>query len=90
MSKRKTHEEYVNEVSIKNPNVEVIGQYIDAKSKIMHNCLIHDIFWEVKPESVLLGSGCKNCKKEKLREVKTKNNEQYIHEVESVNPDIIV
>ena len=33
MSKKKTHEEYVEEVKVKNPNIEVLGQYNGAKSK---------------------------------------------------------
>ena len=34
MSKKKTHEEYVAELAIKNPNVEVVGEYINAKTKL--------------------------------------------------------
>ena len=37
--KKKTHEEYVEELKVRNPTVEVVGRYIDAKTKIMHHCL---------------------------------------------------
>ena len=30
--RKKTHEEYVSELAIKNPSIEVIGEYIDAKT----------------------------------------------------------
>ena len=66
MRKKKTQEEYISEVAIKNPNVEVIGEYIDFHTKIMHHCLIHDIFWEANPFQILKGCGCQQCRVEKL------------------------
>ena len=30
--RKKTHEEYVAEVAVKNPNIEVVGRYIDANT----------------------------------------------------------
>lgn len=88
--KKKTHDEYVNELAVKNPNVEVVGKYIDANTKIMHCCLIHNIYWKFKPASALQGCGCKICKKEKFKKSKTKNHEQYVNEVKKINPHIKV
>ena len=90
MSKRKTHEEYVNEVSIKNPNVEVIGQYIDAKTKIKHRCLIHNVIWESLSNNILKGKGCKECAKDKNRAKFTKSHDQYVAQVKNLNPNIRV
>ena len=88
--KKKTHEEYVAEVTIKNPNIEVIGQYIDAKTKIMHHCLQHDIFWEITPDGILTGRGCKKCKSEKIRNKNNKTHEQYVKELKEINSNISV
>lgn len=73
MSKRKTHEEYVEELKIKNPTVEVVGKYVDAKTNIMHHCLIHDVYWKAQPTSILRGSGCDMCRKEKIGASEKKN-----------------
>ena len=54
MSKKKTHEEYVVELAIKNPNTEVIEQYIDARTPIVHHCKMHDIFWKISPSNALI------------------------------------
>ena len=35
--KRKTQEQFVNELSALNPNIEVLGQYINANEKIELN-----------------------------------------------------
>lgn len=90
MRKKKTHMEYVNELKIKNPDVEVIGEYINANTKIMHHCLIHDIFWETSPSRVLDGHGCQQCRIEKFKASNTKTNDEYTEEVKLKNPNIEV
>lgn len=90
MAKKKTHEEYVEELKVKNPTVEVVGEYIDAKTKIMHHCLTHDVYWEVLPSDILSGRGCKECKKDKIGNFRRKSHEQYIEELAKINSDIIV
>lgn len=89
MSRQKTHDEYVEELAIKNPNVEVVGKYIGAHIKIEHRCLLHDVYWDIKPHNVLHGQGCRICQKEKYCKSRTKTNEQYIMELKNVNPSII-
>ena len=44
MSKKKTHEEYVEELYNKNPTVEAVNLYVDARTPILHHCLLHDVF----------------------------------------------
>jgi hypothetical protein len=90
MSKKKIHEEYVAELTIKNPTIEVIGKYVNSNTKIMHRCLIHDVYWETTPSRVLHGVGCELCRKEKFSISKCKTNEQYVAEVNIKNPDILV
>lgn len=88
--KKKTHEEYVNEVAIKNPNVEVIGEYVNTNTKITHRCLIHNTTWDTTPTRVLQGVGCEMCRKDKFRQIRCKTHEQYIQEVAECNSNIEV
>ena len=90
MSKKRTHEEYVAELAIKNPNLQVVEEYVDANTLILHRCLIHDICWKTTPSRALQGVGCEKCKKEKFRMTRCRSHEQYVQEVAKVNPDIIV
>ena len=55
MGRKKTHEEYVVEVAQLNPNIEVIGTYIDTDTKIQHRCKIDDHIWEAIPHNILKG-----------------------------------
>lgn len=90
MPKKRTHEEYVAELSIKNPNVEVLGHYINAATPIAHRCLIHDTIWDISPNSVLRGTGCKECGKIKIGNRLRKTQEEYRDELFKVNPNIVV
>ena len=89
-NKKKTQEEYTNELRIKNPTVEVVGMYVDARVKIKHHCLIHDIYWDIAPTNALKGNGCSECHKERIGKHKQKSHEQYISEVRNINPNIVV
>lgn len=90
MMKRKTHDEYVTELAIKNPNVEVVGKYIDYKTKIPHKCKIHNFQWLLAPNGALNGNGCELCAKEARTQKFLKTHEQYVEELKSLNPNIIV
>ena len=61
MSKKKTHKEYVEELKIKNPNVEVVGIYCGANIKIPHRCKNDGHEWKVAPGNILSGTGCPLC-----------------------------
>ena len=85
-----THEEYVRNMKKANPDVAVIGRYINASTKIMHKCLIHDIEWEMIPSNALKGCGCPKCHTTRISASKTRQHEWYINEVASISPHILV
>lgn len=88
-NKKKTQEEYISELAIKNPTVEVVGEYINNKTKITHHCLIHNIYWDMAPSPALRGDGCEICHKKRIGKSNGKSNEQYINELKENNPKII-
>ena len=87
--KRKTHEEYVEELANKNPNVQVIEKYINSNTKILHKCLKHNIYWYTTPTRALKGVGCEECHKERIHESSTRTHEEYTEQLKRVNPNII-
>lgn len=66
MGKRKTQDEYIKEAIIKNPNVEILGMYINNRTPILHRCKIDKHEWEVSPGSILSGHGCPVCSGSKI------------------------
>ena len=85
MVRRKTHEEYVKELSIKNPNIEVVGRYINSTTKVTHRCLKDGFEWDVLPTAILRGHGCPQCN----GGVKMIHDE-YVEKLRIKNPSIIV
>ena len=61
MYNRKTHEKYIQEVAELHSNIEVVGLYINANTKILHRCLIDNHKWMTTPNNVLQGNGCPVC-----------------------------
>lgn len=83
MSRKKTHEQYVAEVAAINPNIEVIGEYADAKTKILHRCKIDGYEWCVRPSVILQGSGCPRC-----AGVERYGHDEYVKRVSATNFNI--
>ena len=86
--KKKTHEQYVEEVKIKNPNVTVLGEYISSNTKILHKCNMCGKEWNSLPTNILSGHGCPSCSK--IRNNLKKTHEEYVKEVQIKNPKVIV
>ena len=64
MPKRKTHDEYVAELAVKNPGVTVVGEYQGSTKKITHRCMKgHE--WKVSPNHALRDRGCNVCSPQK-------------------------
>ena len=85
----RTHDEYINELLIKNPNLEVLENYINIDTKILHKCKKHNYIWKLAPVNALQGYGCKYCKGEKIHNNFARTNEEYISMLKNINPNII-
>ena len=90
MGKRKTHEEYVAELSAINPNIEVIEKYVGGHVSILHKCKIDGYEWKASPSSVLYKGKCPECTKRNRIALQTKTHEQYIWELKQILPQINV
>ena len=88
MSKKKTHKEYVEELENINPDIEVVGVYIDYKTPILHRCKIHNIEWYINPANALCGKSCKLCKGDKIKNKKRMSNDEYIKRLSITNPNV--
>lgn len=94
---KKTTTEYIEEAKLKSPTLEVIGEYINAKTKILHKCKICGKELYLMPTNVLKGCACKSCSLKKVfkehpreRLSLRKTHEQYINELHMSNPNIIL
>ena len=86
--RRKTHTEYVEDVLKMNPNIEVLGFYKNAKTKILHKCKIDGCEWFAMPDNILRGKGCPECGKIIKTTKKSKTHEWYVSKVSEITSDI--
>ena len=82
---KKTTANYIQEVLLINPDIEVIEEYVQASVPILHKCKIDNYEWMALPSNILHGSGCPKCN----GGIKKKH-EDYIYELSIINPDVEV
>lgn len=63
----KTTEQFKKELSEKNRNISVLGEYINNKTKISVECLVCGNKRDVVPASLLNGHGCPQCGKRRKK-----------------------
>lgn len=88
MAKRKTNEEFKMEMKIISPSIEVLGEYKNNKTKIEVQCKVCNKKYESTPDTLLRAKECKFCKREVNTKRQTKTKEQFVFELEKMNPTI--
>ena len=81
-----THEEFMEKFYNQNPNahnIEILGEYVNNKTKIKCKCKIDGHEWSATPNDLLNGSGCLKCSG-KMQ----KTHEEFIKEMNEINPNI--
>lgn len=81
MARRKTHEEFVQEVEEKyHGEFKVLSKYKNNRTKILvrHYC---GHSWEIAPSKLLQGKGCPVCGEKKRIASRTKTHEEFIKEI---------
>ena len=90
MGRKKTHEEYLQQVFDINENIEVVGKYVNNATNILHRCKIDGNVWSARPNNILNGKGCPLCKNRKLYNDRVKTHKQYVEELSKINPSVAV
>lgn len=72
-NKRKTHDQFVEELSMINSNIDILGKYVNAREKILVRCRIHNFEYYSTPDNLLHGKGCKLCATERSKTLRRKD-----------------
>ena len=57
----KSHNKFVEDLKYINPNIEVVGQYINMDTKLNVKCIIDGYQWEADPRKLMRGCQCSVC-----------------------------
>ncbi len=90
MSKKKTNEEFIDELYKKNPDIQPLMVYEGSHNKILFRCLKCKKEWEAYPYQELnrSGSGCRLCSYKSSGERRRKSNYVFAEELYKKNPHI--
>lgn len=77
---RRTHKQFVEEVSYIHPNLEILGEFIKVTEKILVRCKIHNYTFYATPDNLLHGKGCRLCGIERSAQSKHKNFDIIVEE----------
>ena len=92
---KKTQAQFVEELRTANPHISVVGEYIDAKTKIAVRCTSCGKELFMTPNALLNGHGCTDCNHARgiaKRQGKThlKTTEEVVQQLLIINPEIEV
>lgn len=85
---KKTTAEFIKEVMDINPNIEILGQYKSAKTKIECRCKIDETIWDTWPEVLLKGGQCPECNKKAIGNRSRKSPTDFTYEMSLNAPTI--
>ena len=61
MPKKRTHEQFIEDMNKINPNIEILSKYVKAKIKVKCRCKLDGCEWEARPDHLLEEHGCPKC-----------------------------
>ena len=88
MAKRKTTDEFKNELAVINSNIEVLEDYQTNCTKIKCRCKIDGYIWYPIPSNLLRGEGCPKCGRRSTAKALLKSYDQFYKELQMINPNI--
>lgn len=86
-----THDKFIQRFNEVNPyanDIEILGTYKGALNKIKCRCKIDGCEWEANPSNLLKGTGCPKCGEKRTAQKQAKTHEQFMEELQQINPNI--
>lgn len=82
---RKSHAQFISEMSCIDDSIIVLGSYVTAKTPILCQCAVCGHQWSPTPSNLLSGYGCAICKHKQIGLKKRKAHEQFVKEIYELN-----
>lgn len=86
--KKLTHADYVAAIAKVNPNIEILGEIKNAKTKVLCRCKICGHKWSARPSNLKRNRGCPECKKIKVADACRKTHAEHVADIKKANPYI--
>lgn len=92
-TRKRTHEEFLEDLSKVNKNIVVLGEYKSVTERISVKCSECGKEWQPLVYSLLSGKGCPHCSavraaKKRRNRLAVKSTKQFIEEIKNINPNV--
>jgi predicted Zn-ribbon and HTH transcriptional regulator len=87
---KRTREDLIDELEVKNPTVELVGEYMNTQVSTEWRCKDCGNHFFNRPSKVLLGQACPECKKQKIGNALRKPHEVFVKEMADLMPTLTV
>ncbi len=77
---------YLNKLKKANDNIEILGEYINARTKIKVKCNQCSNIWHPIPDSIVRGHGCNVCATNKVK----KTNKQFLDDLKKRELNLVL
>ena len=84
----RTHEQFVHELSVIAPDIEILGTYVNANRRLKVRCNKCGFEWNAIPANLLAGDGCRKCGAKKAHEKFLKTQDEFVTQMKEINPTI--
>ena len=88
MPKKRTHEQFIEDMNKINPNIEILNKYVKAKIKVKCRCKLDGYEWEATPDNLLHNKGCPICGNKTISNKLSKSHNDFINKIKEINPNI--
>lgn len=83
---RKSHEDFIAELKMAKPTIEILDTYITAEHSNNYRCLVCGNIWSCRPYAIIHGKGCPKCNPKNLP--LKQSHDDFIKVLESLNVDV--
>lgn len=90
MPRKRTHQEFINEMKEKRPEIVVLGEYVNATTNVLCYCTISHDTWSPLPYDVLHGKKCPTCALKGRADKRRKPHQQFVAEMKIKHPNLVV
>lgn len=90
LNRRKDTNSFKEEMKNINPNIEILGEYINDHTKIKCKCLIDEYEWDGIPNNLLRGEGCKKCASRKQGIFSRHTQKWFDEKIKEIHANIVV
>lgn len=81
---------FKKEIKEINPDIEIIGEYVNIGTKIQCKCKICGREWGNTPDHLLSGQRCPDCARKHLASLYQKPEKQFKEELYEINKDVVI